>query len=276
MNIVFFFIVLCSPLLIMAEFVYHNIIQLTIAADPGLIQKDLAILDEYKKKQLQDMYLQDEGSDNLDFENAVDFNNNNFLHHFDLYREISKQLLEKHNQGIVDVCVYYRGFYRYSDTSGRVVFPRFDLRDEYTMIVTTDIEPVVLAGAIPDHFIVGYESPYAVYVARAVYFEDEKNNQKMVWRVWPEENVLQQNKIPFDAMIVFGDPSGFLFSEDEIVTQKSLNIILPPLYVVDYTKNAFSHYGQLAINTLRYWKSLDMKNAETEFEDQIHQAVILH
>jgi hypothetical protein len=279
MNLFLIFNFLFLPLF--SHFVYHNIIQFTIKPDPSQIKNDLVILNDYKKKLIKENPLYthdvaDDGHEGTLFSDGFGISASESVHHFELYREIAKQLLEKHHNGIGGVCFYYRGFYKYSDKYGRVVFPRFDLHDTYHIIVTSTIEPVIFNGAIPDHFIVGFDAPYACYEAVKTMFQDGYQNEKNAWRIQSSNKPLVERQIPYDAIIIFGDPAQFFFSDIPAVAQESFNIILPPLFVGSASRAAdvFADYGQLALNTLTYWKPLDFMKYETEFENQIHEAEV--
>ncbi len=185
----------------------------------------------------------------------------------DLHYEVAKKLLQMHMHGIEGIVMHYRGFTKTSDHSGSVMFPRLDDIDKIPIIIVEQITPIILHGAIPDHFIVNPESTYKLYTATKNIVDESTR-----WIIKDNVNTLNNNQIPFNAIIIFGDPNLLFFDTTAYSIDNTINIILPTLYIKP--ENPIHQYSNLALETLQYFKPLGYNKYTVTIEDQIHTGTI--
>lgn len=142
-------------------------------------------------------------------------------------------------QIISGIYVTYAGFVTHSDYNGQVSFPLKYAHDNYTLIVTESIKPVLLFSNTVHHLEFAEETPAVMYS-----FTREKQNKKSVWVV--KKVAITDHKIPDTALIIFSQPSHIIIAEGIFSADEGPNVILPHIYVTDNTP--------LSVNALQFVK----------------------
>ncbi len=249
---------------------YNSIIQLQIKPSPFDIKKDLEIITEKENAyQLENKsavpiiknILPNEKKDGLSL-----YKKEKNIYE-ELHYQIAKTLLETNLSGIAGIHAYYRGFTETSDNFGIIKFPRIDDKNNLPIIITEEIIPIILHGNIPDHFIVNKNTLYRSFV---VTNSEDQESSIIKWIVKEDPSVITNNIIPFESIIIIGNPELFFFDNLPRIVDYSINIIIPPLYVLEKKTNN-ENYSNLALQTLQYFKSFSNKNYSTELEGQLHE-----
>lgn len=247
---------------------------MSIKPDPVNIKKDLEIIEGYRvqadKENKGGSFVINavEDANNYNGFGAYKKNNNPYT---ELHYEIARNLLEKHAEGIEGIYAHYRGYSEKSNKFGRITFPRLDEVAVFTIIITKSIDPIIMKGKIPDYFLISYDTPYSVYEAYSR--EETKDGQDIVvWKIRKASpEVSSDRKIPANSIIVFADPNSFYFYKEGISIDNSLNVILPTLYVLENEEKNIFKYGNLALQTMQYYKKINFDKYSVEIENQVHQ-----
>jgi hypothetical protein len=253
---------------------YNGIIQLSIKPNPFIIKKDLEIVQQYKKNtgitNTSTAPIIRNLNDNSE-KNGLGLYQINKNPYQELHYEIAKKLLETNIQGVEGIFVYYRGYTRISDRDGNIVLPRLDDGNIISIVITQSIQPMIIHGSVPDHFIIDHDAKYVAYVAENT--EKESSLSIMKWIVKLHPSLIINRKIPFPTIIIIGDPDLFFFDNKSQPIDSSINILLPTLYRLE--EHITSNYSNFALQTLQYFKQLHESNYTTQIEDQLHQGKIL-
>jgi hypothetical protein len=273
----FFYILLYSSLFVFSynNMIYYNgVIQLNIKPNPFIIKKDLNIVEQYKKEAGIHNKLGAPVISNLS-ENSQKNGLSLYEHNKNPYQElhyiVAKKLLETNMQGIEGIFAHYRGYSVMSDINGNIILPRLDDTNLISIVITQNIQPIIIHGSIPDHFIIEHNSKYASYVAEKI--EVDPNLSIMKWSVKPNPTLIINQKIPYPTIVIIADPDLFFFDNNPLSSDSSINVLLPTLYAT--TENSSSNYSNLAMQTLQYFKQIQETKYTTEIENQLHEGKIL-
>ena len=134
----------------------------------------------------------------------------------------------------------YAGMCTFSDYQGQISFPRRNIDEEVTLLVTQKIKPIVFSGATVHRFTVAEGAPYALYTitrksARDTFF----------WEIVSAELPPNRAISPF-TLILFAKPEDIHLPTDLIITNGSPNLLLPTIGV--------ARGANLTLNTLLFFK----------------------
>jgi hypothetical protein len=252
---------------------YNGVIELTIKPDPSMIKEDLLIVSNYKKevgveKKLSVPMITVINNDSE--KNGLALYEQKKNPYEDLHYQVAKKLLETHMQGIEGIVAHYRGYTVTSDQNGTIAFPRLDDSKSISIIITEKIYPIVLHGSVPDHFIIDQSYDYKAYIAKSI-INIEENNLK--WIIEDDNVNIKDRIIPFQAIIIFGNPHKFFFDKIPLLLENSINIILPSIYLME--DSSINNYINLAIETLQYFKPFSQNRYQVTIEDQLHEGTTL-
>lgn len=127
------------------------------------------------------------------------------------------------------IYVIYHGMVTHSDFNGQVIFPLQQMSDTLQVIVTNAIRPVLLFGNTVHHLELEADHPAAFYTYHRTVDEEEKTYR---WEIKKNQTPPKKH-IPDDALVIIAKPSDIIMHEGLFITEKSANVILPPLSVVD-------------------------------------------
>lgn len=253
---------------------YNGIIQLNIKPNPFVMKKDLEIIEQYKHNAniANDLVgpIITHVNDNLE-QSGLGIYEHKKNPYQELHYEVAKKLLEANLQGITGIFGHYRGYSVMSDKNGNIVFPRLDDSNSISIVITENIVPVIIHGAVPDHFVIDYYAKYASYVAENI--EKAPNAPLMKWGIKEDSSLIINKKIPYQAIVIIANPDLFFFDSNVKPVDYSINILLPTLYALQ--ENSISQYSNLAMQTLQYFKQFNITRYSSEIENQLHEGIIL-
>jgi len=138
---------------------------------------------------------------------------------------LRKQLESSHI--IQGIYVLYSGLVTHSDANGQVTFPRRQVEETVTLVVTNGIVPVFLFGNTIHHLEVRENAPADFYTLTRTHDEKSKQSTWNVTKIQPPA----KNKIPDQAIIIIAKPKQIDMMEGISITGSSANFILPDVYV---------------------------------------------
>lgn len=134
----------------------------------------------------------------------------------------------------------YGGMCTFSDYQGQISFPRRNIDEEITLLVTQKIKPIIFSGSTVHRFTVAEGAPYALYTMVRKNVRDT-----FFWEIRHGELPPNRAISPF-ALILFAKPEEIHVPNDLIVTNGSPNLLLPTIGV--------ARGANLTLNTLLFFK----------------------
>ena len=139
----------------------------------------------------------------------------------------------------------YWGYLGVSDFNGKLSFIRHTVKPKVKLLVTQQIEPVMMFGTIVRHWTLKPRVPAAL-------FSMERHDAKPV--VWSTEElpVDYEKPISLDTIVIFAHPSKLHIPTGEQPARRDPNLILPPIFAkrgIEKTANA------LRVLTMRHFFS---------------------
>lgn len=154
-----------------------------------------------------------------------------------LVHTLVKETLRRAVPGIWAV---YGGMCTFSDYQGQIRFPRRNIDEEITLLITQKIKPIILSGSTVHRFVVAEGAPYALYT-----FSRKSVRDTFFWEITEQELPPNKSFSPF-ALVLFAKPEEIRIPTDIIVTHGSPNLLLPTLRV--------ARSANLTLNTLLFFK----------------------
>lgn len=138
------------------------------------------------------------------------------------------------------IYVTYAGYVTHSDYNGQVSFPLKHPDNEFYVVVTESIKPVLLFSNTVQQLELVENVPAASYS-----FTLAQENKKPVWIV--KKLPVTGYKIPDNALIIFSQPENIFVAEGTFKADQGPNAVLPHLYVAQTTP--------LSTNAIQFIKS---------------------
>ena len=145
----------------------------------------------------------------------------NSMQHAQLAQSPSAELV----QGIW--VVLNKGLVTFSDANGEVIFPRQQISEVVTVVVTNGIVPIFLSASTVYHNQLRENAPAAFYTYTRNHNQKTGKSTWIVQRIHPPA----QNRIPDDAIVIIAKPEQIDIIEGVSETGDSANFILPHMYV---------------------------------------------
>lgn len=128
--------------------------------------------------------------------------------------------------GASGIVVTYAGFTTISTIYGQVDLPRRQQKTSFHVLVSTDFEPVMMAGVTVYHWQLLPNANAAMYT---VTLQQDPDTKVHFWDVQPAE--LPADKvIPLDTIVIVAKPQNILLPTGITTAKNSINLILPDMY----------------------------------------------
>lgn len=146
-------------------------------------------------------------------------------------------------QGIRDseytsgIIAMYAGYISASDKNGQLLFLRKQESDDLSIIITTQITPIVRFEQTIDHFELIRGIPTAMFNVSKT---SPLDKGEYYWNIQPAE-APSDNTIPYASIVIFAKPHDIQINTGTFKTTDGNNIILPPFFVqkkINIIKNA--------------------------------------
>lgn len=140
--------------------------------------------------------------------------------------KLARTYLKKHLSSTLVTGVYAScaGYITASDYNGQITLPRGKLGEKVTILITPTVIPVPLRQQTIQHFVVKEQEPRSVYLAQR---SQNPRTKQFLWNIQPAR--LTSDRIPSQALIIFGDPASLMMPLGTFVTDGGPNLVLPPL-----------------------------------------------
>ncbi len=142
---------------------------------------------------------------------------------------------------ISGIPVLYRGRIALSNENGQIILPRLHEEDTITIIITERPIPIITHGNTVDGWNIRNPLTALSYSCTRTI-----EGTKGVWSI--QQNDTIPFRIPDDALIILGPPTGFILSEGSFTTDTSYNLILPDIMVVPEVINHPTVLNEIALS----------------------------
>jgi hypothetical protein len=177
------------------------------------------------------------------------------------HTEIAQEILKHHLASPLVQGIYasYLGYITYTDYNGQVILPNKESKDELTVVVTSQIYPVMLQGLTVHHFEIPHETDAHFY--RYALVHDEKH-KKSHWNISRMERPAS-SQVPDNALIILAKPQDIEIVPGTFEAHASPNFILPDIYVHTGIDTPFCVLKFVKIN--RFFEPLTL---EKQYQEQ--------
>lgn len=138
------------------------------------------------------------------------------------------QLQQLRANRVSGIYALHQGTIARSDINGQLVLPRLTDDEAVTILITTQITPIILHGTTIDHF----ELPAAHHAARYACVRTSKGKSARARWTIAKQTPHAFEQIAPDTIVILADPAAVLMIEGEYVTDMSHHLILPDIIVL--------------------------------------------
>lgn len=121
----------------------------------------------------------------------------------------------------------YFGYLEATDHDGQITFPRSHQKPHFTLLVTTDAQPVFMASNTIGFWQLNAGAHYACYLIEK---KQDTETKRWLWDV-KKTTPPAKGQLPVDTIVVFAQPSAVYVPEGITLTNNNSQLILPHLYV---------------------------------------------
>lgn len=145
------------------------------------------------------------------------------------HTEIANEILKRHlvSPLVQGIYVSYLGYITYTDYNGQIMLPNKESSDELTVVVTSQIYPVMQRAKTVDHFEIPQETDAHFYDYT---LKHDVKNKKWFWNIKQIERP-KDSKIPNNALIVLAKPKDIEIVPGTFESLAGPNFHLPDMYV---------------------------------------------
>lgn len=177
------------------------------------------------------------------------------------HTQLSEMVLTRHLASplVRGIYVNYLGYLTYTDYNGQVILPNKEAGTSLTVVVTSQIYPVIFQGNTVHHFEVPQEVDAAFY--RYNLTHDEKHN-KWYWHITSLERPAN-SQLDIHALTIMAKPKDIEIMPGTYAAIPGPHLILPDVFVHTSIDNPFCVLKFLKVN--RFFEALVV---ETKYETQ--------
>lgn len=175
------------------------------------------------------------------------------------YKTIHKQIIKNTFYQPVTSGVYaiYNGYLTHSDEQGLISFPRQTQLEQFTFIITPNIQPTFTKDTNTiDYWTITDPGQTAAYVIKK---HKDPETKLRYWKVL-KAGLPKDNHVPLHAIIVIAKPKNIYVPIGVTPTTKLPNLLLPPIYAkhgLDRIKNAL-----FLLNIKQFFASVETMSSE--------------
>jgi hypothetical protein len=177
------------------------------------------------------------------------------------HNDMAQEILKHHITSplVQGIYVNYLGYLTYSDYNGQVIVPNKETNNELTVVVTSQIYPVLLQKNTVHHF----EIPQDIKASFYRYgLKDDEKHQKWHWNISTVQRP-KKSSIPVNALIISANPDDIEIMTGTFPAHPGPNFIMPDMYVHSQIHNSFNVLKFLKIN--RFFEPLVV---EKQYKEQ--------
>lgn len=128
--------------------------------------------------------------------------------------------------GVSGIVVTYAGFTTISTIYGQVDLPRRQQKPSFHMLISTEFEPVMMAGLTVYHWQLLPNANAALY---SISFEQDEQTHTHFWDV-KQESLPVDGIIPLDTIVIVAKPQNIVVQQGITMAKNSINLLLPDIY----------------------------------------------
>jgi hypothetical protein len=120
----------------------------------------------------------------------------------------------------------YAGYALFSNLDGRLIFSRRHQKSVIDLVITPDIEPIIMLGTTVHHWELTKGLSVAFYHLERI---QDSDTQHYLWKV-EQADVPADGIIPLTALVIFAKPDHIYVPTGVYLTRGGQNLILPTIY----------------------------------------------
>jgi len=128
--------------------------------------------------------------------------------------------------GASGIVVTYAGFTTISTMYGQVDLPRRQQNRSFHILISTDFEPVMMAGVTVHHWQLLPDPNAAMYIAT---FQQDPETHIYFWDVQSAE-LPADNIIPLDTIVIVAKPQNIFIPTGITMAKNTVNLMLPDMF----------------------------------------------
>jgi len=167
---------------------------------------------------------------------------------------------------VAGIFATYAGYLTVSPPDGLLYFPLEQSKPLFHLVVTRKIVPVVGFANTVDHMALDPAQETGFYLV-----EQKRDDMtgKLFWRV-SKEDLPENNKLPFDAVILFAKPKNVMVTLGETPAKPGQHFVLPDIFI----RKGINIVGRslYVVNIAQFFKPVRL-HAKVEPKRLIEQAV---
>ena len=161
------------------------------------------------------------------------------------------------DRGMGGIFCSYAGYITTSNKVGQIIFPLKQDTPKFSLIITNNITPMLMAGNTIHHWNIAHNAPLDLYT---IHQKQDDETYLTYWNVKKQDSPPQNNIIPASAIIIFAKPKNIFVPEGITLAIEGPNYILPPIYAkkgLNISNNALfvlsgRQFFNGNINTMQY------------------------
>lgn len=177
------------------------------------------------------------------------------------HTEMAQEILKRHLASplVQGIYVNYLGYLTYTDYNGQIMLPNKESQNELTVVVTSQIYPVMLQGNTVHHFEIPQEIEAHFYQYN---LKQDDSHKQWHWNIKQIDRPAS-SKIPVHALIIMAKPKDLEITPGTFPAHEAPNFILPDIYVHTGIDTPFCVLKFLNIN--RFFEPLAI---EKQYKEQ--------
>ena len=171
-------------------------------------------------------------------------------------KKIFKSSFNKFPLKLGGIPALYGGYVDYSKETGEISFPRLQKESKIYLVVTPEIELFKVNANTVSHESIIPKKPIKVYLFEIKEFLKKDNTKGYYWNV-VESSIPKDGRINVLSIVLLTKPKNIVVPTGDFMTVKTVNMVLPAVYVVGNIGNAHTVLNFLDIR--RFFEQIDRK-----------------
>ncbi len=147
--------------------------------------------------------------------------------------------------------IIYYGYITYSPVTGIVILPRMHENPDFSILLSTKINPIFMIRNTIHHFELAKGAEHAFYGVIKKYDEATKTH---LWSV-EKRTLPEDGHLPLETIIIFTEPDNCYLPEGISLTNDNAQAVLPVMYIKSDKNHTANGLAALEISYL--FKSID-------------------
>ncbi len=159
----------------------------------------------------------------------------------------------------------YFGYVAATGIDGQVVFPRRHQKPSFTLIVTTDAQPVFMASNTIAFWQLHKNADYACY---SIVKTQDAETKKWLWQV-KKVSPPKNTELPVETIIVFANPEALYVPEGVTLSDSNQQLVLPPMYATQKIERPTASFKLLEVRNFFQSLGTTYKKEKIDVQSQV-------